>query len=237
MPTYTFMGASAPAKFAPAAPATIRTTGGLRLSVKADGADALLTATDELPIKILNGPDKGPLRIEVRITRQKITLATFGFSGLGLLAVRSVPTYVNSKLREPVEAFLSERAGKPVSLGKFTFSNAHFAPRFWGQDITTKSATAAKERTRLRFSSPRMSELEEKYPFLQEYFSQGTVRSISGRHADLSRFDKESRRRDLGHFTFERAGVLKCDFFDTALVTEFARKLAVKGFFSMEEGP
>ena len=190
-------------------------------------------ATDS--VKSILSTEKYPIydeiNIEVLINRYKFEYAIVRLSGRGLMSIHGLPKYVDENILSYIKDHIDKMYNIIIDFKSFQYDNSHFSKEYWGNEITTKLGYNASNRMYIKISCANFDKLLEKYPDLDSYYKNGTIKSIKGRNPDLE-FIQEDKRYP-GNFKFNRNGFIKSDFpnMDILFLNEFIMKFINKGFF------
>lgn len=202
--------------------------------------DGVLTCSwrDEVEIGGADAEEsvRADLHVAIRAANNHHDYLLVGLAGRGLLGVRPLRYIADHVL--PVAGRLIGRNGSSAAFESFEYTNRHFGKKYWGgAQLRLRSQYGYRDGTYLRVSKlnlqdivdhPNESELGEVVKFIQA----GSIRKIKGTTPELvNPEDPETPQQ----FTFDRQGILRCEFFDIAAVDDLVGKLMGKGFFALRE--
>jgi len=169
------------------------------------------------------------VNIEVIIARYKFLYSVVKLSGRGLLSIHGLSKYIDVEILSHIEKYIKDNFNINIGFESFEYDNNHFSKDYWGENITTKLGYNSSNRMYIKISSPNFEKLIAKYPDLENYYTNGIIKSIKGRISDLEYI--EDNKKYPGNFKFNRNGVFSCDFSNIIFFNDFLKKFINKGFF------
>jgi hypothetical protein len=114
--------------------------------------------------------------IEVFITRYKFLYSIVKLSGRGLMSLRGLNKYIDNEILTYIKNHLKNNYDINIDFESFEFNNNHFSKHFWGDNITAKLGYNSSNRMYIKVSSTNFNKLMEKYPDLENYYSNGIIK-------------------------------------------------------------
>lgn len=142
------------------------------------------------------------IKIEVLINRYKFEYIVVKLSGRGLMSIHGLLKYVEENILSYIKDHIDKMYNIVIDFKSFQYDNSHFSKEYWGNEITSKLGYNASNRMYIKISCTNFDKLLEKYPDLDSYYKNGTIKSIKGRNSDLE-FIQEDKRYP-GTFKFNR---------------------------------
>lgn len=191
----------------------------------------ICTANDS--IKSIFSPENNiffdDINIEVLIVRHKFLYCIVSLSGKGLMSLRGINKYIVEEILNFIQEYLKNKYDINIKFIQFEYNNYHFSKDYWGDNITSKYGYNSLNKMHIKISSSNFNKLIEKYPDLDKYYTNGTIKSIKGKSSDLEYIEED--KRNPGNFKFNRDGIFNCNFENIIFFNNFIIKLIDKGFF------
>jgi len=162
-----------------------------------------------------------------------LTYALVSLSGEGLKSIKNPKKYINDDIFQYFTENVKKEYQVTIDFVSFDYSNDHFSTEYWGEEITSKYGYYSKNKMFIKIKCQNLEEILATHDDLKKFYTNGIIKSISGKNSNLVL--KENEKKYSGSFRFTRQGLISSNLPDLSLVNSFVKKLIDQGFFSIEE--